>query len=168
MCPPPAAYASLPAASNGVITLISGAYFASSDPGKQIYINGPVTLWVITSYSPNITFSTNNPDANLALVVGATSGANVSLSLGGNGNLNYPGFARNFQIYGLPSLSSISFNGNASVACTIYAPEATVSGGGGGNNTQDTTGAIIAKSISANGHLNFHYDESLATNGPSF
>ena len=166
--PAPPGWASLPAASNNIITLTSGGYLASSDPGKEIYINGPVTLWVTTSYSPNIVFNTNNPDANLALFVGATSGSSVSLSLGGNGALNYPGYARNFQIYGLPSLTSVSFNGNAPFIGTIYAPEATVSGGGGGNNTQDTTGAIVAKSISANGHWDFHYDESLATNGPTF
>ena len=165
--PAPAASASLPAASNNVIYLNSGAYLASSDPGKEIYINGPVTLWVTTSYSPNIVFNTNNANANLALYIGATSGSGVSLSMGGNGALNYPGYARNLQVYGLPSCTSISFNGNAGFAGTIYAPEAAVSGGGGGNNTQDTSGAIIANSISANGHWNYHYDESLGTNGPS-
>jgi hypothetical protein len=165
--PAPAASASLPAASNGVIYLTAGAYLATSDPGKQININGSVILWVTTSYSPNIVFNTNNPNANLALYVGATSGSSVSLSLGGNGTLNYPGYARNLQIYGLPSCTGISFNGNAGFTGTIYAPEATVSGGGGGNNTQDTSGAIIANAISANGHWNYHYDESLGTNGPS-
>ncbi len=166
--PTPTASASLPAASNGVIYVTSGAYMASSDPGKPININGPVTLWVTTSFSPNITFNSNNPNASLVLYVGAATGASTSLSLGGNGGLNYPGYARNLQVYGLPSLTSISFQGNAGFSGTIYAPEATVSGGGGGNNTLDTSGAIIANTINANGHWNYHYDESLGTtNGPS-
>ena len=87
--PAPAASASLPAASNGIINLNSGAYLATSDPGFQININGPVTLWVTTSYSPNILINTNYTNASLTLYVGANSGSAVSLSLGGNGNLNY-------------------------------------------------------------------------------
>ncbi len=159
--PAPAASTSLPAASNGVINLTSGAYLAVAAPSQQINIDGPVTLWVTTSYSPNITFNTNNPYASLVLYVGALSGSSVALSLGGHGSMNYPGFARNFQIYGLPSLTSVLFQGNASFVGTIYAPEATVSAGVGGNNTQDTSGAIIANIINANGDWNFHYDESL-------
>lgn len=160
--PAPVASASLPGPdTNGIIQLSSGAYLATTDPGKQININGPVTLWVTTSYSPNITFNTNNTNASLFLYVGATTGSAVSLTLGGNGDLNYPGYAKNLQIYGLPTLTAVSFNPYTYVTAIIYAPEATVSGGGGGATTMDTSGAIIANSISMNGHWNFHYDESL-------
>ena len=38
--------------------------------------------------------------------------------------------------------------------------------GGSGSNPQDCSGSIVANSISLNGGWNFHYDESLKTNGP--
>ena len=64
-------------------------------------------------------------------------------------------------IYGLPSLTSISFGGNAAFTGTIYAPEADFSFGGGGNNTYDYVGSLVTNSCKLNGHANFHYDESL-------
>jgi choice-of-anchor A domain-containing protein len=81
--------------------------------------------------------------------------------------MNSPGYAKNFQIYGLPSLTSVSFHGNAGFVGTIYAPEADMTGGGGGNNVQDTSGAMVVKSVTLNGHWNFHYDQSLKTFGPT-
>ena len=163
----PSASASLPAASNGVIYLNSGHYFTATDPGKQIYINGPVILWVTSSYTANIAFNSNNTSASLALYVGATSGSGVSLSLSGSTNLNYPGYARNLQIYGLPSLISVNISGNAAFVGTIYAPEALVTGSGGGINFGGV-GAIVAQSMELTSHWSLHYDESLATNGPTF
>lgn len=69
-------------------------------------------------------------------------------------------------IYGLPSLTSINFGGNAAFTGTIYAPQAAFQFGGGGNNTYDFVGALVSYSAKLNGHANFHYDESLKRNGP--
>jgi hypothetical protein len=33
--------------------------------------------------------------------------------------------------------------------------------GGGGSTTYDVAGAVVAKTITMNGHFNFHYDEAL-------
>jgi hypothetical protein len=48
----------------------------------------------------------------------------------------------------------------------IYAPDAAFSLGGGGNNNYDFVGGSVTKTVSINGHFNFHYDECLK-NGPA-
>jgi hypothetical protein len=58
-------------------------------------------------------------------------------------------------------------SGNAGWTGVIYAPNADMTGSGGGNNSQDICGAIVAKTITLNGHWNFHYDESLKAGGAS-
>jgi hypothetical protein len=166
---PPVGGSDLPPVVSNVITLNGGSYVAAIAPTNALVVTASSTLWVQTNYALSLAapLPTN---VSLILYVGTvgSSAAGNSLTLGGNENLNFPGYARNFQIYGLTSLTSISFQGNAVFVGTIFAPEATVSGGGGGNNDQETSGAIIANAILANGHWNFHYDESLATNGPAF
>jgi hypothetical protein len=158
----------LPAPVGGNVVLKGGNYtIPITDPNlsKPIVVLSNTTLWVQGSFSPGgITISNN---ANLVLYVGRTSGTGDSLSLGGNGTINQPGYASQLQFYGLPSLTSISMSGNAGFIGTIYAPEADASFSGGGNNTADTSGSIVCNSITMNGHWNWHYDENLKVNGPA-
>jgi hypothetical protein len=164
--PPGGAALNLPAPTNGYYVLSNGFYSTVVSPVLPVKITGgAVTLWVQNSFSQGVTITNGG---SLVLYVGATNTLiGHSVSIGGNGNINSPGLAKNLQIYGLPSLTSISFQGNAAFAGTIYAPEADMTGGGGGNNTQDTSGAMIVKSVTLNGHWNFHYDEALRNNGPT-
>jgi hypothetical protein len=155
----------MPAAVGGVTTLNGGNYIVASDPGT-LNITGPTVLWVQSSFSSGITIATNG-NASLVLYLGKATGSGDSVSIGGNGSINQPGYAQNLQIYGLPSLTSVSFHGNAGFVGTIYAPEADMTGGGGGNNTQDTSGSMVVKSVTLNGHWNFHYDEHLTNSGPT-
>lgn len=90
-----------------------------------------------------------------------------TVDLKGNGIMNANIDAMKFSLYGLPTCTSIALGGNASFTGTIYAPQATFSAGGGGNNQYDCVGAVIANSISMNGHFSFHYDEALGRSGPS-
>jgi hypothetical protein len=154
---------SLPAASNGVITLNGGSYVVAS-LSTPLLVKAPTVLWVQNSLSLGVTMTNTG---SLILYVGTTSGSGMSLSWSGQGTCNVPGYASNLQIYGLPSLTSIDLHGNSAWIGCLYAPEAAFTGGGGGNNTQDTSGAIICNSVSLKGHWNFHYDESLAVTGPS-
>lgn len=167
--PPPAAVPPLLGLLGTPVTTFSGGNYTvagSYSPG-DIVVSGPgvTTLWVQGSMSVgNITFTNGG---SLILYIGNTSGSAVSLTESGNNTLNQPGLARNLQIYGLPTLTSIDLHGNAGFNATIYAPEANFIGGGGGNNTQDTCGAITVNSITMNGHWNFHFDESLKNFGPN-
>ena len=95
------------------------------------------------------------PGASLKLYVGG------AVNLHGNGVMNLSANALKYQIYGMPSCTSIDFGGNAAFTGVVYAPNAHVKMGGGGNNTYDTVGAITCKSVGMNGHFNFHYDEML-------
>ncbi|MDB6019063.1 MAG: hypothetical protein JWR19_3552 [Pedosphaera sp.] len=156
----------LPPAVNGYITLSSGNYTTTSASLGNLLITGPVTLWVQGSASIGITIATtNNANASLILYVGKATGSGDTITLAGSNAINSPGYARNLQIYGLPSLTSIDMHGNAAINAAIYAPDADLVGGGGGSNTQDTQGSLVVKSVSLNGKWNFHYDESLKSNG---
>jgi hypothetical protein len=95
------------------------------------------------------------PGASLKLYVGG------SLDLKGNDVMNLNANALSFQVFGMPTCTSIDFGGNAAFTGTVYAPNAHVKMGGGGSDTYDVVGAITAKSVGMNGHFNFHYDEML-------
>ncbi len=156
----------LPGITNGAYNLNGGTYATAGSLNAPLNITGPTVLWLQNSFSQGITIAATN-NASLVLYIGTTNGSGDSVTIGGNGALNSPGYAKNLQIYGLPSLTSISLSGNAAFAGTIYAPEADMTGGGGGNNPTDTSGSIIVKSLTLNGHWNFHYDQSLKTAGPT-
>jgi hypothetical protein len=88
--------------------------------------------------------------------------AGASFSLLGNATIdNQIGRAKNFCLFGLPSCTSVSFGANAGFCGVVYAPRADFSLGGGGNGTYDVVGSIVARTVTMNGHFNFHFDEDL-------
>jgi|GEM_PF-460657 len=122
------------------------------------YVRGNAILYV----TDTLNFSgINIGTGSLKLFSGASSA-----SLGGNGVVNQPGYATNFFFYGLPTCTSVSLSGNGGFTGCIYVPEADLTLTGGGNNTVDFIGAGVFKTITMNGHFNFHYDESLYVRGP--
>ena len=141
--------------------LTSGNYLMSSlsmsGPNKM-YISGNAVLVVTGSLSmagqSSITIATN---ASLKIYM-----KGASASLGGNGILNPSGKADKFAFLGLPTNTSLSLSGNGGFTGVIYAPNADFSLNGGGNNNIDFIGASVTKTVTMNGHFNFHYDESLA------
>ncbi len=149
--------------SNNTITT-SGNYYMSSlngsltinAPNVNIYVAGSISL----SGQSAITIGTNATSVNMYV-------AGPSISTSGNATINnLTQHASVLGIYGLPTLTSISFGGNAAFTGTVYAPEAAFGFGGGGNNTYDFVGAVVVNYVQLNGHANFHYDESLARSGP--
>ena len=148
----------------GNVITNSGYYSVLSISGNLTINASNVVLYVIG----NISLSGNN-----VVNVGTNASATIyvggpTISTSGNGAINnLTQNAANMAIYGLASVTSISLSGNAAFTGTIYAPEATFSFGGGGSTTYDYVGALVAKSVTLNGHANFHYDESLARNGPA-
>jgi len=125
-------------------------------PNVTVYVNGNINM----SGSSAITATTN-----CSAVVIYVSGPSIDLH--GQATINNQmQKASVLGIYGLSSVTSISFGGNAAFTGTVYAPEADFDFGGGGNNTYDFVGSLVANSCKLNGHANFHYDESLKRNGP--
>jgi hypothetical protein len=75
--------------------------------------------------------------------------------------------AENFYLFGMETCTSISFAGNGHFYGGVYAPTADFYLGGGGNNVYDFVGGSVSKTVSMNGHFNFHYDENLKRVGPT-
>jgi len=144
----------------------SGNYSVSGLSGK-VYIatNAQVILQITGSVAMSgqdqIDISAEN--ASLTIYMRGSS-----FSTSGTGTINnLSKNANTFALYGMPSCTSINLAGNADFSGTIYAPQADLSLGGGGNNTYDFVGATISKTVTMNGHFNFHYDENIARVGPS-
>ena len=134
----------------------SGNWRISNFTGK-VLVTGDATVHVTDSYS-----FTGNDIVRLASGAKLTvyNGASTA-KIAGNGVIN-PGSALNYSYKGLASNTSVAYSGNAAFTGTIYAPDADFALGGGGSNTYDFVGASITKSVTMNGHFNFHYDEFLA------
>jgi choice-of-anchor A domain-containing protein len=88
-----------------------------------------------------------------------------SVTMSGNPTVD-SGRARNFWYYGLPGVTSVTFGGTSSFIGVIYAPEANLTLNGGGNNN-GLIGSSITKSITMNGHYDFHFDQDLSSIGPT-
>lgn len=148
---------------NQVITN-SGNYYMFNIHDDLAINASNVTIYVFNSISLS---------SSEAITIG-TNASHVTMYVGGpyistTGNATINNLTQNaevFGIYGLKTLTSINFGGNAAFTGTIYAPQAAFQFGGGGNNTYDFVGALVAYSCKLNGHANFHYDESLKRNGP--
>jgi hypothetical protein len=89
--------------------------------------------------------------------------AGGDVDLGGGGVLNSPGFAKNFSVIGLPTCTSVKYDGHSAFVGTIYAPDADLKFTG----TSDIFGAVVGKTITIKGNVQFHYDEALRGN-PKF
>ena len=171
---PSVSWSALPAATaqtiNGVtydrVFYTSGNYSVSTLSGK-IYI--ATNAQVILNVSGNVSLSGQDrvdiSAANASLTIYMAGSSFTTSGSAGFNNLSKQ--AANFALYGLPTCTSISLGGNAAFSGTIYAPEADFSLGGGGNSTYDFVGSSVTKTVTMNGHFNFHYDESLAKVGPS-
>jgi hypothetical protein len=114
-----------------------------------------------TSFSPaNLDVQYANGISGSMSVYQVSGGASIAASLAVES-----GKAQNFYYYGLPAVTSVTAGGNSSWVGVIYAPEADLTlNGGGGNN--GLIGACVTKTITMNGHYNFHFDEALLTIGP--
>jgi hypothetical protein len=122
---------------------------------KTMTIQGNVRLYITgnTSVTGNASIIVA-PGAKLEVYAAG------SMSIAGNGVANNTGISDNNQWYGLPSSTSWSISGNGQWVGTVYSPSANFTMNGGGT-AGDMSGAVVAKSITLNGHVKFHYDESL-------
>jgi hypothetical protein len=142
---------------------VSGDYYVSDSLDVQVEPGVSVRLRVdSTSFSPgNVNILTTNGNSG-SLTIYQVSGSG---SMAGNVTVQ-SGRARNLYYYGLPGVTSITYGGNSSFIGVIYAPEADLTLNGGGNNN-GLIGSSITKTITMNGHYNFHFDEDLLSSGPS-
>jgi len=143
-----------------------------------------ITYAYAFGYSGNYSLGTYNgsihvgSNAVVRLLVSGTANGSVLIQRGGvltiymagdsynfsSGVFNQNPSASSFQYFGLQSNTNVSM-GPTTGGVLIYAPQAalTVSVGGVGS---DFIGAIVSKSVSVNGRVAFHFDESLLSTGP--
>ena len=140
-------YAASVLGTNFLGVLGQSTYYKLGAFGGKVLITGDVTLWVTSSIAFGSGDSiTITPGSTLKLYMGDQSGPAVTASLSGIGN---PGFAANFQYYGLPSNSAITFSANAMFTGTIYAPSADFKLNGGG----DLTVIVLDAGFASHSHF---------------
>jgi hypothetical protein len=129
--------------------MISDITLATSD---KMLITGKCRIYVTAGTSVSgmgsITVATNSS------VEWYTAG---NVNIAGSGVINSSGLAKNFAIIGLNTCTSVSYSGTSSFIGTVYAPNATVTL----NGTSDAFGALVGKTVTLMGTMNFHYDEAL-------
>jgi hypothetical protein len=153
-------------------------YITGSSTGDYLtmgtFPSGTTVISTPTNTVLNLRITGNvSLNGNDAIIIAPTGGqVNIfmygsTFSLTGNGAINnQSGYANNFTLFGMPSCTTINFGGNAGFCGGVYAPNAAFSLGGGGNNAYDFVGSSVTRTVSMNGHFNFHFDENLAKVGP--
>lgn len=141
----------------------TGVYEIHNLKKGSILVSQPNTVLLVTG---DLSISGQDvirilPGASLKLYVAAKTA-----TIGGQGIANEAGSVLAFAYYGLPSNEVLKISGNGEFIGTIYAPSADFTLSGGGSSVQDFIGASVTKSVTMNGHFNFHYDEVLGTKGP--
>jgi hypothetical protein len=144
--------------------LMPGNYTIIDD--GDIYVNTNVVIRL------NITASSFHPTNIYVAGVSTNAGklivyVNGPASITLNQNVtSQGGKPSSLMFFGMPGCATITLNANGNFTGTIYAPEADLFLNGGGNDTEDFAGSIVTKTISINGHFNFHFDEDLKRTGP--
>ena len=127
-----------------------GEYVVSGMAGNVLVTDNAV-VYSSGSVGANL-LHLNTTNSSLALYV---RGSTCNLSAITNVN-NYAGSC---VIYGLPSCTSFSVAGSASLTCAVYAPQAVIKLNGGAQ----MSGAVVCKDFIMTGHSQFHFDDALAT-----
>ncbi len=144
----------------------SGDYELKNNLTGSIYVTNDVSVRIkITQNVSSSTLVIRLSKENAAMQI-FTQGS--TFSLGGGAKVDNPsGHPDRFYFYGLPSCTSISFGGNGNFYGCIYAPNADYDLGGGGADVWDFVGSSVTRTVSMNGHFNFHFDENLRNIGPA-
>jgi hypothetical protein len=149
---PPTDGTPLPIRPNYVFTNANASYTVGTLQGSVVVKATNVTLLVNNNY--NVSELIIERGASLKLYVNAGS---VALRRINNLNLR----AESFMYYGLPNNVIVDMSGNAAFCGVLFAPSAALGISGGGNNELDFQGAIIARTVTVNGKMTFHFDEAV-------
>lgn len=137
-----------------VINNLSGSVYVATNIVARLRLTGNASPTTITVAGPGV-------GSRLTIYMDGPS-----FTLSGQSTVD-GGVAMNLAYYGTTNNTSLNFSGNASFTGTIYAPEANFTLGGGGSTTYDFVGASVTKTVTINGHFDFHFDEALLSIGPS-
>lgn len=131
----------------------------SLSSSQHIVVTGDAVLYVNGSFSlAGQSYIHLAPGASLKLYIAGTG------SFAGGGVLNDSNRAANFGIYGLPSCTSITYNGGSLFIGTVKAPEADFKFSG----ALQAVGAFTANNITVSGNASVSYDEALDSTGHDY
>lgn len=156
----------------GDVAASDGKYYYNFTSGAGISIAGSDIISVTAGR--NVVFLMNNHNGVTAIQSTGNSGIDVnaggSLNVYTNGNISIAGrgFANDnnnaatAMFWGTNTNSqTIDISGNGTLTGIVYAPNGVVGLNGGGTSGM-MQGAVVAKSITMNGHTEFHYDDALS------
>lgn len=134
-------------------------YFTVNAPISGVTVTGNSSVTIVGSANTRISGNVTVPSTGSLIVYmdGALTGTLINNAWAGA-----------LQIY-TSTTTGITLNGNDHMKCALFAPNAAITGNGGGapSDNADFSGAFVGASIRSNGHMQFHYDESLGSIGTS-
>lgn len=152
-------YYSVSGASPGTPAIIGATTVTA---GAKIVIKG-----TNTQMASGLILSVNNATSAVATADIYIDGPVI---LAGNDKINgvaspNPNWAGSLQVF-TTTANACSFSGNAKFYGCLTAPNSALVGNGGGSDGVDLCGSFIVKTVTSNGHMNFHYDEALGSLNP--
>jgi hypothetical protein len=142
----------------------NGYYIVNDNGSLSVEYGAKIILQVnVTNYFPSaITIKGGTTNAGTIVIYQTSGSATLGKAATGGAINSRP---ENFIYFGLSGVSDITLGSGSTFVGTVYAPSASsifLSGGGGMN----FVGSCIVSNALVFGHINFHYDTSLKTNGP--
>lgn len=143
------------------------AHFPSGDYSLDSINISSAKHWLISGTVQIYVTSGTTIEGKITIMDGARLNIFVksgNVAVKGNGARNETGYAGNFGIWGMPSVTNVKFEGEGSFVGTVYAPQAKLYLAGNGTG-REVTGAMVANSVEAGGNYKLHYDEALQNTG---
>ena len=147
-------------------------YYYKFTGTKAVDLTGSDDLHIRADHKVVFLANASN-SATYAIDVGGTSGVTVEtganwqvytngdIRIAGSGMANANNAPSSTMFWGTgTSGQDIDISGNGQLIATVYAPDADVDLNGGGSSGL-MCGAVVAKTITMNGHTEFHYDDAL-------
>jgi hypothetical protein len=148
-------------------TLPRGGDQPNTADGRYYYFATGAAIGTTITAGKNVTIVGSG---GTSLSGGVTIPSNGSLTVyidgGVSGALVNNSWTGALQIF-TSTTSDISLSGNDNVKCCLFAPNSDFTGNGGGSDG-DFYGSIVAKTVRSNGHMDFHYDETLSMNAKTW
>ncbi len=144
-------------------TLPVSGRVAASDGNYYYFCDGAEIGATTITAGKNVVLVGTHTSMGSGLTVQATGSCKIymdgTVKASGKGAINNESWAGALQIFTSTSGNCV-IGGNGEIYACLYAPNASLTGNGGGNSGM-LVGSFVARTITSNGHMDFHYDEAL-------
>jgi len=134
--------------------------------GRYYYFASSATITTTIGTGKNITIvGSGNTSTSGTITIPSTSSLYIYTDGSVNATYVNNAWAGALRIY-TTTTSGTTISGNDNILACIFAPNSPITGNGGGNSGA-FYGSFVGASVTSNGHMDFHYDESLSKIGGS-